>query len=152
MLPSLLVALTIGVVFRRTAWGGWLALFVVSYVYAVPFFEAELGSAMRRPEIEGARALGASRVWILRHYLIPTVGTRLARYAWLDFAGLVAYQSVMGFVGLTRPPHPMIGEMIFEARPYMLERPWLFWAPTGLLAVALATFWKGLPSRPNQEM
>lgn len=139
--PPFLLALTAGVLLRETSFGLLVSLLVLSFIYSEPVFESEIRQALRSPQIEGALVLGASRRWILLKYLLPRVMPRFVSYATLDFASLVAYEAVLGFVGLTSPPRPSLGAMIFEARPYILDHPWLFIAPAAALVLLLVGAW-----------
>lgn len=142
MVPPLLLAFTIAVLFRgsRSVLVGSLAL--LSFSFAAPVFTAELQSAARLPQLQAATVLGARRGWTLRHYVLPIIGPRIGRYALLDTMSLAAFEALFGFFGLTDPSVPSLGGMIAEARYYAFDRPWLLLAPAGTLMLLLAGAWQ----------
>lgn len=142
MIPPFLLGLLAAVFFRGTDWGIIFPLVILSFIYSEFIYESELKDAIKMPQIESAVSLGASKWWILSRYLVPAVFPRILRYAVLDFASLVAFESLFGFVGITFPPVPSLGAMIYEARPYIMDYPWMFWIPTMMLALILSGGWK----------
>ncbi|MDW8309219.1 MAG: ABC transporter permease subunit [Verrucomicrobiales bacterium] len=144
-LPPFLVALSLAVFLRDSFPGVVAALFALSFIFSQPVYEAELAQAVRHPAVEGAITLGANPGRVVRAYLLPLVLPRLLRYAVLDFASLVAFAALFSFVGLTAPPQPSLGEMLYEARAYLTVYPWLFLAPTGALVLLLVGLWSFKP-------
>jgi peptide/nickel transport system permease protein len=140
-LPPFLVALSLAVFLRGPGAGMIAALAALSFLYSQPVYESELRHALRHPSIEGAVTLGCSRLRILITHLAPLVAPRFMRYAILDFASLVAFAALFSFIGLTNPPEPSIGEMLHEARPYILDHPWMFLGPTATLIIVLLGLW-----------
>lgn len=142
MVPPLIVAITVAVLLRGSAYALVAALAILSFAYAAPFFEGELSGARRLPQLEGAAILGAPWTWQVRHYVLPAVGPRIGRYVVLDAMSLVAYEALFGFFGLTDPAKPSLGALIAEARLYLTESPWLFIAPACALVVLLSGAWQ----------
>ena len=140
--PALLPALTIAAIARHSGLRLITALYIMSLIQALPVFRAELSKAAHTPYAEGAVALGAPWTYVFRYAILPEVAPRLLRYATLDLASLVAFESLFGIVGLTTPPEPNLGEMLFESRSYMLEFMWLFAAPAGVLILTLMAAWQ----------
>ncbi len=140
-LPPFLVALSFAVFLRGPSAGMIIALATLSFLFSQPVYEAEMRHALRHPSVEGAVTLGSTGLRILRANLAPLVGPRLIRYAILDFAALVAFAALFSFIGLTNPPEPSIGEMLHDARPYILDHPWMFLGPTATLMVVLLGLW-----------
>lgn len=140
-LPPFLVALSLAVFLRGSTIGIIAALCSLSFLFSQPVFEAEIQQAFKHPAVEGAITLGADRLYIARFNLLPLIGPRLVRYATLDFASLVAFAALFSFIGLTNPPYPSLGEMLYEARPYIIDFPWLFATPCITLILVLVGMW-----------
>lgn len=149
--PALLPAMSIAVIFRDSPLSLPAALFIISIIYTLPVYRAEIRRASEAPYIEGAVALGASPWNLVVNYILPESLPRMLRYATLDFASLVAFASLFGLVGLTTPPEPNLGEMIFDARSYMIEYPWLFLAPSIVLVLSLVSIWQFRPARFEED-
>lgn len=142
MVPPLLIAITVAVLLRGSAYALVSSLAILSFAYAAPFFEGELNGARHLPQLEGATILGAPRTWQLRSYIFPAVGPRIGRYVLLDAMSLVAYEALFGFFGLTEPTTPSLGGLISEARLYLVESPWLFFTPACVLILVLSGAWQ----------
>lgn len=114
-----------------------LALAFISFPFETAVVEEEINAGLHMPHIEGAMGIGAPYYMILMRHVGRIAGPRIMRYALLDFVGLVAFESLLGFVGLSRPPAPSIGAEIFNGGPYMATYPWLFLTPCLVLALGL---------------
>jgi len=141
--PPFLTGLALAALLGATDWGLILALALISFPFEVAVVEEEINASLKMPHMEGARAIGAPYYIILLRHVGRIAGPRIARYALLDFVGLVAFEALLGFVGMTRPPAPSIGAEIFNAGPYIATYPWLFLVPVLLLAAGLIFFNSG---------
>lgn len=140
-IPAFLPAFAIAVLFRENMFATPLALILFSVIYSLPVYLAECRRAFDTPFAEGAVALGAPWMYNLTRCILPEALPRIARFALLDFASLVAFAALLGVVGLSQPPEPNLGELIFEARVYIRDYYWLFLAPTAVLVITLMTAW-----------
>ncbi len=140
-IPAFLLAFVIAVALRESAAGMPIALFSVSFAYSLPLYQADIRRSSESPFIEGAIALGAPPWYQFARLILPDVLPRLTRFAFLDFASLVAFASLFGFVGLSQPPEPNLGELIYESRTQIFDLYWVFWAPSGTLIITMLTIW-----------
>jgi peptide/nickel transport system permease protein len=119
------VALTLGVV----SWGPF-ARIVRGQV------QAELG----KPYIEAARAVGGTRLRVLRRHVAPaTIPTAVAKFVMTVQYAVVA-QASLGFLGLGDPSLVSWGDMVHRAAfsPLIyLNQSWLWWLLPPALAIAV---------------
>ena len=150
--PPFLTGLALAAMLGATQWGMVIALAFISFPFEAAVVEEEINAGLHMPHIEGAKGIGAPYYVILMRHVGRIAGPRIMRYALLDFVGLVAFESLLGFVGLSRPPAPSIGAEIFNGGPYMATYPWLFLTPCLVLALGLVALNAGffrLLSREN---
>lgn len=139
-IPPFLTGLALAALLGATNWGLIIALAMISFPFEVAVIEEEINASLEMPHIEGAKAIGLPFYMILIRHVGMIAAPRIMRYALLDFVGLVAFEALLGFVGMTRPPAPSIGAEIYNAGPYITIYPWLFLVPGLLLAVGLIVF------------
>ena len=138
LLPPLLFLFGIAAWARGSALGPVLGLFALSFCFAWPIFSAEIEQALRQPYVDGAYALGASPLYVARKAIAPSALPKLLKYARLDFASLIAYEAFLGMGGVTQPPQPALGSLIFESRHAIISNQiWLFIFPSVALALTL---------------
>lgn len=138
LMPPLLFLFGIAAWARGSAFGPVLGLFALSFCFAWPIFSAEIEQALRQPYVDGAYALGASPMYVARKAIAPNALPRLLKYARLDFASLIAYEAFLGMGGVTQPPQPALGSLIFESRHAIISNQlWLFLFPSIALAMTI---------------
>jgi peptide/nickel transport system permease protein len=139
--PAFLPAFAIAALFRQNALAVPAALVLLSVIYSLPVYLAEIKRASDSPFVEGSIALGASWFYTATRCILPEALPRILRFAAVDLASLVAFAALLGAVGLNQPPEPNLGQLIFDGRTDILDHYWLFWAPTAVLVITLTTVW-----------
>jgi ABC-type dipeptide/oligopeptide/nickel transport system permease subunit len=82
------------------------------------------------PYIEGARAIGAGGVWIVRRHVLPNLLPHLAGYAAVTFGYCLLNGAALGFLGLGGDPGiPEWGALLFDGRQALRSAPWIGLAP-----------------------
>lgn len=138
LLPPLLFLFGIAAWARSSTYGPMLGLFALSFCFAWPIFSSEIEQALRHPYVDGAYALGASPIYVARKAVTPNALPKLLKYARLDFASLIAYEAFLGMGGVTHPPQPALGSLIFESRHAIVSNQlWLFLFPSIALAMTI---------------
>ena len=101
---------------------------------------AQVMVTRRRSYVEAARALGASPTRIALRHVLPNIGSPLLVLATLNFSAIVILESALSFLGVgVQPPHTSLGQMLGDARNYMLTAWWLAAVPAGLIiAITMA--------------
>jgi peptide/nickel transport system permease protein len=76
--------------------------------------------------VEGARAIGASRVRIMTRYLLPNVLAPIIVMATVNVAGAILLESSLSFLGYgVQPPTASWGSMIGTGRTFLRQAPHL---------------------------
>lgn len=100
---------------------------IAGYAFYVRAVTAAIFSAAY---IEGARAVGAGGLWIVRWYLLPNLLPHLAGYAAVTFGYCLLNGAALGFLGLGGDPGiPEWGAMLFDGRQALRTAPWIGIAP-----------------------
>jgi peptide/nickel transport system permease protein len=92
---------------------------------------------MQEQYVEGARAIGAHPLSIMRRYLLPNIAAPLIVQTTLAFSTAILAEAGLSFLGLgTQPPDPSWGTMLGDGRKYMELAPAVAVFPG--LAISLA--------------
>lgn len=107
------------------------------YVYARIAY-AETRVTKHREFVEGARAIGANNVHILRRHLLPNILPPLIVVYSFNLASAIIAESSLSFLGLGVPPGvPSWGSMIADGRGSIEKAWWLSTVPGAFLFVAV---------------
>lgn len=83
--------------------------------------------AVREQEyIESARSLGASTYHILTRHVLPNIMPALIVQLSMTMGYAVLLEAALSFLGLgAQPPMPSWGNMLHDARSFMMQSPWM---------------------------
>ena len=88
--------------------------------------------------VQGARALGAGDVRLMRRHILPNIWSALVVQATVSIPGAIIAEAILSFLGLgVQPPTPSWGTMLNAAQQFLDSAPWMAWWP-GLTIFALA--------------
>jgi len=88
--------------------------------------------------VQGAEALGAGRLRVMLHHLLPNALTPLAAATTLAVGDVILLEAGLSFLGFgVQPPTPSWGGMILDARPYLVTAPLTSIAPGLAIVVAV---------------
>ena len=91
--------------------------------------------------VEAARALGASRLRIILHHVLPNAITLIVIKASMDMGMAILTAAGLGFVGVgAQPPTPEWGEMISAGQPYLPTWWWLSVFPGAAIVITVLGF------------
>jgi peptide/nickel transport system permease protein len=131
--PGILLAILIVAVMGP----GLFNLVVALVVFATPTLSRIVRSSVlslkSQEFVQAARAIGASRLQIMFHHLLPNTMAPIIIYATLGVAGALLTTAGLGFLGLgVQPPTAEWGAMLSVGRNYLRDSPHLVIFP-GLL-------------------
>jgi peptide/nickel transport system permease protein len=136
--PALLLAIVLAAVFSPSLWVVALVIAMVSWVQVARVIYAETQALARREFVEAERAMGAGRLRILWHHILPHLVSTLLVWGTLGISTTVLLEATLSFLGIgVQPPTPSWGNIIFENQTYFGSAPWLVFLP-GIAIVALA--------------
>ncbi|WP_346429421.1 ABC transporter permease subunit [Streptomyces sp. OM5714] len=150
-LPPVLVALLVTAVAGSGAATPALAVGAVAWAPLAAHTSSLLRQERATLHITATKGLGAGRVHLLRHELLPAVLPPVLRHALLRLPGVALALASLGFLGLgAQPPSPEWGLLLAENQPYAERAPWAVLAPAAVLALlgALAVSAAGGLRRP----
>lgn len=137
-IPMIILAITILGVSRPTVPAIILVLGLSGWpLYARVARSVALGER-NRGYVLGERVLGASDLRIMLLFVAPVVLPPIAFVAVLDIARMMIFESILGFLGLgVQPPTPTFGNVIADARKYLLNAWWIATMPGVFMLVSL---------------
>jgi peptide/nickel transport system permease protein len=123
---------------------GNISLTIVVVIVYVPIIARVVRSATLSVRtagyIEEARLRGESTGYILFREILPSVLPALVVEASLRLSYAIILVASLGFLGLgVQPPSPEWGRMVLDARPRMLQEPWMIWSPVAGLALLIVS-------------
>lgn len=91
--------------------------------------------------VEAARALGARTPRVLGRHVLPNISAALIVQSSLSLSFAILTESALSFLGLgTQPPTPSWGNMLAEARRFMVIAPWTAVFPGAAIALIVLGF------------
>lgn len=124
--------------------GGTINVAFAVAIVNVPIFmrlsRSSLLAERSRDYVQAARALGASRVYIVFRAILPNTLGPTAVQAALTMANAIVLEAGLSFLGLgVQPPTPSWGLMLQSAEKYLVEDPWFGLFPgLALVVIVLA--------------
>lgn len=139
-IPMIILAITILGVSRPTVPSIILVLGLSGWpLYARVARSVALGERSRG-YVQGERVLGASDLRIMLLFVAPVVLPPMAFVAVLDIARMMIFESILGFLGLgVQPPTPTFGNVIADARKYLINAWWIATMPGLFMLVSLTS-------------
>jgi peptide/nickel transport system permease protein len=88
--------------------------------------------------VQGAKALGAGDLRLMRRHILPNIWSALVVQATVSIPGAIIAEAILSFLGLgVQPPTPSWGTMLNAAQQFLESAPWMAWWP-GLAIFSLA--------------
>lgn len=137
-LPMIILAIAILGVTRPNMLNIILVLAISSWpIYARVTRGIVLGER-EKEYVRAARIIGASTTRILIKYIAPNILPPVALVALLDIARMIIFEAILGFLGLSiQPPEPSFGNIIADARKYLVNAWWIATLPGVVLCILL---------------
>jgi peptide/nickel transport system permease protein len=136
--PSILLALGLAAIFRPNITIVIVILSAITWPTLARLVRGQTLSVRERAFVEGARAAGATDVYIITRHIIPHTLTVTVIWATLSFASLVLVEASLSFLGVgVPPPSPSWGNMIADGQSRYRIAPWMIIVPT--TAIMLTT-------------
>ena len=138
-IPTLPILMTLAGVWGKGLWQLVLILSMFSWMGTARSVRALTLSVRESPWVEGLRALGAKRSYILWRHLVPETAPILLANLALGVPGAVLSEAGLAFLGLSDPRLISWGRMLHEAHSFgaFTEGAWWLILPPGIGIVAL---------------
>jgi peptide/nickel transport system permease protein len=138
-LPGLVIALALAAALGPSLVNLALALGVLGIPFYARVARAQTLSLRERAFVRAARAMGASRWFILRRHIVPNLAPTIVVFMSLGLSGALLGASALSFIGLgAQPPMAEWGALVNASRSYILDDWWYALFPGA--AVALTSF------------
>ncbi len=123
--PSLLLAMVISSVLGRGTGSAMLAVGIVSIPDYARLMFAETSSIRKRPYIEAGEAIGLNSGELIVRHILPNCFSQLLVKATLGLGSAILIVSSLSFMGMgIQPPTPEWGNMISDARSFIISGEW----------------------------
>ncbi len=140
-LPALLVALAIVGALGPGQRNLMIALVVGVWPWYARLARDHAASVERMPFVVAARVGGIAPRRIWGTHIAPHVVRRLLVVAALDVGYTIVAFAGMSYLGLgVQPPTPELGVVLREGQDFVLDAPWLLWAPSAVVVLLVLPF------------
>jgi peptide/nickel transport system permease protein len=139
-LPRVVLLLLLAAFARPSAGLVIVVLGLTGWMSVARLVHGEVRSLAARPFVEGAVALGLSRLRVLARHVLPNALTPVIVSAALGLGNAIMLEAGLSFLGLgVQPPTPSWGNMIASGRDTLVNAPWVAVAPgVALVLVVVA--------------
>lgn len=138
-IPMIILAITILGVSRPTVPAIILVLGLSGWPLYARVVRSVTLAERTKGYVLGERVLGASDWRIVLLFVAPTILPPIAFVAVLDVARMMIFESILGFLGLgVQPPTPTFGNIIADARKYLINAWWIATMPGLFLLITLS--------------
>jgi peptide/nickel transport system permease protein len=139
--PAILLAIAIMAVLGGNLFNVALAL---GFVYIPRFARVVRGSVLSLKEkefVEAALAMGHNDLYIIFRHILPNCMAPLVINATVSLAYAILSEAALSFLGLgAPPPAPSWGNILSDARNFMLDAPWMTIFPGLAITAAVLGF------------
>lgn len=138
-IPTLPIMMVLAGIWGKGLWQLVLILSIFSWMGTARSVRALVLTVRESPWVEGLKALGAGRGYILRKHLVPEASPILLANVALGVPGAILAEAGLAFLGLSDPRLISWGRMLHEAHSFgaFTEGAWWLLIPPGLGIVAL---------------
>jgi peptide/nickel transport system permease protein len=145
-IPTLPVLMVLAGVWGKGLWNLVVVLSIFSWMGTARTVRAMTLTLRDAPWVEGLRALGAKKSYIIFRHLLPEAAPLLLANIALGVPGTILAEAGMSFLGLSDPRLPSWGRMLHEAHAYGAFTSGAWWAilPPGLGVAAICLIFMDL--------
>jgi len=140
LLPTFFLALLIVAVYGSSIYNVMAVIGFTMWTTTARIARAQTLVVRELPYVEAARAVGASRVRILVHYVLPQVIPLVLAYMVLLVGNAILIEAALSYIGLGDPNLPSWGRIIYEGQPYIFTAWWISLFPGILLTLTVLGF------------
>lgn len=138
LLPFLIVA---GAFFSK---GGVLGIATVLslflWMYVARLVRVSFLSLKEREYIKAAKIYGCSNIRLITVHMLPAVAGPILVNTLITLSLAIGSESVLSFLGFgIQPPTPSLGNLLYDAKAYVSDQPWLIWGPGVFVAAILVS-------------
>jgi peptide/nickel transport system permease protein len=137
-LPGLVLALAVAAALGPSLRSAIIGLIAVAWTLTARLMRATMRETMAMPFVEGARALGVSRLRLVTRHVLPNAMPPVLVKLTGDIGITVLVIGGLSFIGAgAQPPSPELGAMVSDGQAVVTSAWWVAFFPG--LAIALTT-------------
>ena len=139
--PSMLLAMVIMYTLGDGLFNVFLTLTLMNWGTVARIARAETLKLKTIDYVEAARSIGMSKGRIIMRHILPNCIPTLIVLFTLNVPSAILTESSLSFLGLgIQPPSASWGLMVNTGRQYLFNTPWLSFAPSGAIMLAVLSF------------
>ena len=139
--PSMLLAMVIMYTLGDGLFNVFLTLTLMNWGTVARIARAETLKLKTIDYVEAARSIGMSKGRIIMRHILPNCIPTLIVLFTLNVPSAILTESALSFLGLgIKPPSASWGLMVNTGRQYLFNAPWLSFAPSGAIMLAVLSF------------
>ena len=139
--PSMLLAMVIMYTLGDGLFNVFLTLTLMNWGPVARIARAETLKLKTIDYVEAARSIGMSKGRIIMRHILPNCIPTLIVLFTLNVPSAILTESALSFLGLgIQPPSASWGLMVNTGRQYLFNAPWLSFAPSGAIMLAVLSF------------
>lgn len=139
--PSMLLAMVIMYTLGDGLFNVFLTLTLMNWGTVARIARAETLKLKTIDYVEAARSIGMSKGRIIMRHILPNCIPTLIVLFTLNVPSAILTESALSFLGLgIQPPSASWGLMVNTGRQYLFNTPWLSFAPSGAIMLAVLSF------------
>ena len=139
--PSMLLAMVIMYTLGDGLFNVFLTLTLMNWGTVARIARAETLKLKTIDYVEAARSIGMSKGRIIMRHILPNCLPTLIVLFTLNVPSAILTESALSFLGLgIQPPSASWGLMVNTGRQYLFNAPWLSFAPSGAIMLAVLSF------------
>jgi peptide/nickel transport system permease protein len=138
--PFLILAIALAAFLGPSLTNAMIAIGISATPIFVRLARGQVLSVKAEDYVQGARAIGASHLRIIRRYILPNIVPPILVQATLTVAAAIIAEASLSFLGLgQQPPAPSWGSMLNTAKNFMNQAPWMaIWPGAAIFVVVFA--------------
>jgi peptide/nickel transport system permease protein len=124
--PFLLMAIAVTAALGPSLWNLIIALGVATFPSYTRLVRGSVLAIKAEQFVDAAQSIGVGKVRIMLRHILPNLMGTLLVYGTLRVSTAILAESGLSFLGLgAQPPEPTWGNMLSDAREYLLFYRWL---------------------------
>ncbi len=137
-IPFILLAITVLALLGGSMGSMVLVLVLAGWVIYARVLRSELLYLREVEFVQGARALGASRLRVIFRHLLPNAAGLVVVVATLELANVIILEAALSFLGVgIGPPEVSWGTMLGDGRDYLTTEWWVATLPGVAITVTI---------------
>jgi peptide/nickel transport system permease protein len=139
--PSFILFLALNAILDPSIWNLIMILGFFSWMDVARLVRAEFMALKERDYMLAARAVGAQSRRLILHHLLPNALSPIVVAATLVVPSAILSESALSYIGLgVPPPDASLGNMLEDAKAWMLTAWWMWVVPGVLISIIVLAF------------